>query len=212
MKKTQVHQSNYKMHCLKIGVAKVLLSFMLAMSLSCVYGQKLAYDVVKGRKTIGKMTVERIRVADTIKYNIESRVEFNLILSFKIDFLSQEFFVDDVLIDGFAESRLNGKPQKKSIVKGDGQKYVVNVNGSPVTLSNKQIKRSIPLLYFDMPESKTTIFSQQFSEFLPIQQVEEGVFELTSPDGKNVYRYENNTCVEVQVFRTYANFSFKLVR
>lgn len=157
------------------------------------------------------MTVEHKEVQDTSHYNIQSNVGFRLLFAFNVDYTLSETFVLGSLTDGYATSKLNGKLQKHSVVKGDGTRYALNLNGVSSTIDRASISFSIPQLYFSTPPEGATVFSQQFSDFLPIIRIDDNNYELNSPDGKNTYRYEDGVCVEVRVFRTYANFSFKLI-
>ena len=202
------HHKYFLPEFLLFGVILQVIFFIIPIQISA---QTLKYDVIKGNKTIGNMQVKRLRNADTVQYNIVSQVEFKLLLSFKIDYNLQEIFIDGILVNGSATSWLNGRVQKQSAVKKDETAYKINVDNDLSELTTDGIVLSIPKLYFDRPEGHMEIFSQQFAGHLKMSKKSEDIYELVSPDGKNTYTYENGICRQVKVYRTYANFSFKLV-
>ncbi len=176
-----------------------------------VDAQKLYYDVVKGNKTLGSMVVERSKVGSETVFSVESSVEYRLLLSFKIEYESKERFVNGILADGSAVNTLNGKVQKQSVVKWDGGKYVINLNGELSQINEKGIGFSIPHLYYNEPVNQRQVFSQQFAGYVPMYEDKAKVYVLDSPDGKNYYTYNaEGICEEVKVSRTYATFYFRL--
>lgn len=157
------------------------------------------------------MVVERDKRGSETKFSVESSVEYRLLLSFKIEYASEERFVNGILADGTAINTLNGKVQKQSVVKWDGDKYVINLNGELNQINEKGIVFSIPHLYYNEPVNQPQVFSQQFGGFVPMYEDEPRVYVLDSPDGKNYYSYNaEGICEEVKVSRTYATFYFKL--
>lgn len=176
-----------------------------------VDAQKLYYDVVKGNKTLGSMVVERSKLGSETVFKVDSKVDYRLLLSFKIDYQAEERFVNGILTDGSAINTLNGKVQKHSVVKWDGDQYVINLNGELTHFNNNGIVFSIPHLYYNEPVNQQRVFSQQFGAFVPMYEDEPKVYVLDSPDGKNYYTYNaEGICEEVKVSRTYATFYFRL--
>lgn len=173
--------------------------------------QTYHYDVVKGNKTLGGMTVVKTTTDSTTSYYVESDVEIKILLTFKIYYELEEIFHHDALVDGNAFNTFNDKMQKQSVVKGDGTRYVVNLNGELHQINESKITYSIPQLYYEEPKHQQKIFSQQFATFLDIINTSPGVYEIESPDGKNIYKYnQDGVCVEVKVSRTFATFYFRL--
>ncbi len=157
------------------------------------------------------MTVERNQVGSETRFTVESLVNYKLLLSFKIEYELEERFENGVLVDGSATNLLNDKPQKHSVVKWDGEKYVINLNGELSQVDQDGIVLSIPQLYFNKPVNQQQIFSQQFAGFIPLYEESTEVFVLDSPDGKNYYTYDDQgICEEVKVSRSFATFYFKL--
>jgi hypothetical protein len=190
-------------------------AFLVIIITICAYfpvdAQKLYYDVVKGHKTLGSMMVERSKIGSETVFSVESLVEYRLLLNFKIEYQAEERYINGVLVDGSAVNSLNGKVQKQSAVKWDGEKYVVNLNGELTQVNEKGIVFSIPHLYYNEPVNQKRVFSQQFGGHIPMYEDKPKVYVLDSPDGKNYYTYNaEGICEEVKVSRAYATFYFRL--
>jgi hypothetical protein len=142
-------------------------------------------------------------------FKVESNVEIKVLLTFNIYYFLEEFFEGGSLKKGSAHNTLNDKMQKQSVVLGDNDRYVINLNGEVHQLNGESINFSIPHLYYEEPVGRDKIFSQQFAGYLPIRKVASRTYEVESPDGENVYKYDDRgRCIEVKVSRTFATFYF----
>ncbi len=171
--------------------------------------QTLLYEVVRGDKKIGDMTVVRKMNNESITYDVESQVIFRLLFSFTVDYESTCEYKNGMLIKEYAHSELNGSTQKKSTIWFDGEKYTLDMDGSRIELQEK-IDYSIGIVYFNEPRDQQRVFSPRFGRYLTFERVNEHQYELESPDGSNLYTYLNGICTEVKVSRDFAKFSFKM--
>lgn len=190
-------------------------SIYLLISCFLIFGNSFAqlmeYDIVKGSKTIGSLTAEKLVVGDTTIVTITSEAKFKLLFTFNVSYLLEEKFVDGVLVYGKAINYLNDNVQKESEVFKLENGYDVLLNGDKTSFDLNKIYYSIPNLYFDQPPNlDITIFSQQFAEFLPLYKRPNDEYELESSNGNNMYYYNNGILEKVKVSRTYATFYFVL--
>lgn len=172
-------------------------------------GQTLLYEVVRGDKKIGDMTVIRKIENERITYDVESKVVFRLLFSFTVDYESTCEYKNGMLIKEYAHSTLNGSTQKKSTIWFDGEKYTLDMDGTRINIDEK-IDYSIGVVYFNEPIDQQRVFSPRFGRYLTFEKVKEHQYELESPDGSNVYTYLNGICTEVKVSRDFAKFYFKM--
>ncbi|MEP1034349.1 DUF6134 family protein [Ekhidna sp.] len=173
-------------------------------------GQTVHYDVVKGSKKLGDMTVKRMLSENQVKYEIESKVTFRILFSFTVDYESTSEYKYGQLIKEYTHNQLNGSTQKKSTIWYDGEKYTLDLNGSRTTLNNRIIEYSVATIYFEEPRDGQEVFSPQFGEYLEFNKVGEHQYEMESPDGINLYTYTNGICSEVKVNRDFAKFYFRI--
>ncbi len=170
-------------------------------------GQTVHYEVIKGSKKLGDMTVKRIKEDQSVYYEIASEVVFKILFSFSIDYESTSEYKHGQLIKEHTHNKLNGRSQKKSTIWFDGEKYTLDLNGSRSS-HMEPITYSVAAVYFEEPEDGQKVYSPQFGDYLTFKRTNEHVYEMESPDGINVYSYTNGVCSEVKVFRDFAKFSF----
>lgn len=172
-------------------------------------GQTVHYNVVKGSKKLGDMTVKRMISDNQINYEIESKVTFRILFSFTVDYESTSEYKYGQLIKEFTHNKLNGSTQKKSTIWFDGKNYTLDLNGSRSSIYD-DIKYSVAAIYFEEPKDGQKVFSPQFGDYLTFHKVNEHQYEMESPDGINLYTYTNGICSEVKVNRDFAKFYFKI--
>lgn len=193
-------------------IKKILLlsTFLLTLSLSA-QSQLMVYDVVKGSKNIGNVTVEISNENDQVKYHITSLVNFKILFSFSVKYQMEEKFFEGKLTWGKAHNTLNDRIQKESevYINSEGT-YVFNIDGVASNTSENKITYSVSKLYTDEPIGKNKVFSQSFGRYLTLTKTDEHTYELVSPDGTNYYTYENGICKEVKVSRDFATFYFRI--
>ncbi|WP_424962859.1 DUF6134 family protein [Ekhidna sp.] len=169
--------------------------------------QTLHYEVIKGSKKLGDMTVYRQQSENGVKYEINSEVTFRILFSFTVNYESTSEYQYGKLINEYTHNKLNGNTQKKSTIWFDGEKYTLDLNGSRTNFK-PPIKYSVATIYYEEPKDGQKVFSPQFGDYLAFEKVGDHVYEMESPDGTNIYTYTNGICSEVKVFRDFAKFSF----
>ena len=172
-------------------------------------GQTLHYEVIKGSKKLGDMSVKRMLSENQVKYEIDSKVTFRILFSFTVDYESTSEYKYGRLIKEYTHNQLNGSTQKKSTIWFDGEKYTLDLDGTRTTL-HETIKYSVATIYYEEPKDGQKVFSPQFGNYLTFTKVGEHQYEMESPDGINLYTYTNGICSEVKVSRDFAKFYFQM--
>ncbi len=172
-------------------------------------GQVLHYDIIKGSKVIGSLEAAQSYSGRSSTISIRSFVEYRLLISFSVDFQLNETFNQGILISGDANNTLNGVTQKESTIKRNGEGYVLMIGGNPNEIS-ESIDYSVAEVYFREPKNEMKAFSQHFGRFLPFEKVDANTYRLDSPDGENLYTYNNGVCVKVEIARDFGRLVFKM--
>ena len=116
-------------HCVfaiyNLRLLKVLLFTIMttAFSLISLSGQTLRYDVIKGNKNLGALTVKRILTSTSEEIKFESDVTFRILFAFNLRFSQYEKFSNGQLNWGKAISTLSGRTQKDSRIILDKRGY-----------------------------------------------------------------------------------------
>lgn len=153
------------------------------------------------------MIVNRIATDSTEEIRFESDVTFRILFAFTHQFTLYEKFTNGQLNWGKALSTLSGRTQKDSKIVAIKDDYLLTLGGVTVPI-NEEIDYSVSQIYFTEPHDGQRVFSQQFGKFITFKKVAEHKYLMPSPDGDNYYSYVNGICVDVQVERDFANFTF----
>ena len=173
-----------------------------------VSGQVLHYEVVRNDKAIGTIDVVRTIENGIETYSLENVVEFKLLFSFHIKYVLKESFKDGMLITGEGFNTLNGSTQKKTSIQFRNGKYKLLIDGiEGYVESGDSITYAASQVYHQEPEGNQKMYSQYFGRYLQFKKVGDHKYTLSSPDGENVYEYQNGFCTTVHVSRDYASFS-----
>ncbi len=188
----------------------ILLGFFLLLS-ATAQCQLLNYDVVKGKKKKGTVTVEKLSEDGQVKYKIYSKVSFSILFNFTIEYWLEEKFYNDKLTWGKASNTLNDRLQKESeIYINDKGNYAVKIDGVTSSTDINELTYSVAKLYNHEPIGLNKVFSQSFGRYLPLTNLGNNAYLLESPDGNNKYTYENGICKEVKLIRDFATFYFRI--
>lgn len=190
---------------------KILSSILIFLffAASSASGQILNYEVIKGSKKLGDMTVERRAYNSEVEYNIHSKVVFRLLFSFTVEFESTSLYKNNILEREAATSKLNGSTQKSSDLVRTGENYSLTLNDKKYP-ADGPITYSISAMYYQEPQLGQKVFSPQFGEYLSFEKIGEHKYKMESPDGTNLYTYVNGICSEVKVSRDFATFYFRM--
>ncbi|MEP1095281.1 MAG: DUF6134 family protein [Cyclobacteriaceae bacterium] len=191
-----------------MGKLSTIIIFLF-LAASSANGQMLKYDVVRGTKKLGDMTVERRSYNNEIEYHIKSKVVFRILFSFTVDFECTAFYKNNILERESTVSKLNGSSQKASELVRNGDNYSHTLNDLTTT-EEGPIDYSIAAIYFKEPYPNQKVYSAQFGQYLTFEKIGNNVYKMESPDGINIYTYMNGICTEVKVSRDFAKFYFKM--
>jgi len=185
-----------------------LIVFFAIMLLKSAAGQVLHYEVVRNGKPIGTVDVVRTIENGIETYSLENVVEFKVLFTFNIKYVLKEQFKDGMLISGEGFNTLNGSTQKKTSIDFKNGKYKLIIDGiEGYVESGDTIKYAASQVYHQEPRGNEKMYSQYFGRYLQFKKIGDHKYSLSSPDGDNIYEYQNGFCTKVHVSRDYASFS-----
>lgn len=156
---------------------------------------------------MGETLVERKITEGRVKHHLNTKTEFRILFSFKVEYDLEETFENGVLISGTSFNTLNGSVQKETKMKKLANTYELVVDGITTTVDEPQITESVGEIYFEEPFDGKEVYSAYFARYLTFEKEGDHKYSLTSPDGTNVYTYENGICTRVDITRDFASFS-----
>ncbi len=182
-----------------------LIGFFLG--LTSVVGQTLTYDVIRSDKSMGQTIVERQKTGKEIAYSLNTKTAFRVIFLIEVEYDLQEIFLGKHLQSGTSFNSLNGSIQKKTSIAKRLKDYELIIDGISTSITKDTITESVSEIYFEEPFHGKDVFSAYFARHLKFEKIGDHKYSLTSPDGTNVYTYENGICTRVDISRDFATFS-----
>ena len=174
--------------------------------------QVLKYDVIRNNKIIGEIKATKKTQSQTTVFNIESDVNFDLVIGYHIYSIMYAAFAGEHLKESTLLRKVNGKEKTNTQIVWDKDRYVITDKSSRSTVGEK-IRFTTACLMNVEPLHATKIFSENFKKFIAIREVKPHVYELKLPDGNtNVYKYENGICVWASVETLISGAEFRLKR
>ena len=174
--------------------------------------QELNYDVLRNNKIIGQIKATKKMQSQTTVFNIESIVNFDMVIDYHIYSIMNAAFSNEQLKESFLLRKVNGKEKTNTQITWEKDRYVITDKSSKTTLGEK-IKFTTACLMNVEPLHATKIFSENFKKFIAIKEVKPHTYELKLPDGNtNVYKYENGICVWASVETMISGAEFRLKR
>ena len=180
------------------------------MGVASISGQTLHYDVIRNGESMGSTIVKRMRNGNQVTYHLSTKTEFRILFLFKVEYDLQETFENGVLVNGKGYNTLNGSVQKETKMQKKTNGYELIIDGITTEVSERGIKESVSEIYFEEPYDDKPVYSAYFARYMNFDKLGDHQYSLTSPDGTNVYTYENGICTEVKVSRDFASFTFFL--
>lgn len=193
-----------------------LLAYILLFAFSSLFAQSTisSFDILLDGEAVGILKATKNVSDKKIVKNISSNTDAKVLL-LTVHIESEIYAtsgLDDILISSFAYRHANrGAEHIETTVKRlAGGKYSVVRNGVQKTLSTEGIKYCVSDLYFKEPVGLTSIFSNTHGDFVKLQLLSAGKYQLTLPDGKvNVFSYQNGKLIRVDVPMSVGNITFK---
>jgi hypothetical protein len=188
------------------------LTALLWLSLSSAFGQTLYYQVYKGKKSIGQMTIERSQnmAGSVVSYDISTEVRYRVILELLVNYSLNEVFENGILTKGQGSSTINGSIQNAYEIQRNGNSYELVLNNTHSVIDDHVITLSATTIYFNEPKNNQRLFSQHFGRYLKLEEVSAHYYRLLSSAGENFYRYVNGICTEITVIRDFGTLNFNL--
>lgn len=189
-------------------IRPILLLFSIILLLGSAAGQVLHYEVVRSGKPIGNVDVIRTIENGIESYELENVVEFKVLFTFNVKYVLKESFKDGMLITGEGFNTLNGSTQKETSIQFRNGKYKLIIDGiEGYVSSGDTIRYSAAQVYHREPKGNENMYSQYFGRYLQFKKIGDHKYSFSSPDGENIYEYQNGFCTKVQVSRDYASFT-----
>ena len=174
------------------------------------HSQTLTYGIYRGDDEIGVIVASVKSGNDQVEYYVDSDATFRVIWKYNRTTDLDVVYSKDVLVSSTNQIFLNQKLKECAKVKMVDGSYRCTFDPDDSFVQEPEILFSTARLYFQEPVGIDEVYSEAYLEFAPLQDMGENIYELTLPgDRINHYVYENGQLMEIRVFRTWFNLTFK---
>jgi hypothetical protein len=130
-----------------------------------------------------------------------------------IDFYGTTTYQNNVLVEAFCRNIVDDKIKTYTKISKLANKYLVYNENEKKEVDLEPVKYSAMRLYYEEPIAKTTIFSESWGEYCPIEKIENRVYQISLPNGKkSKYFYdEKGSLLKVENNHAMGKISFEKI-
>jgi hypothetical protein len=183
-------------------IKKVVAIFCL-MVYSSNYGSNpsslLVFNIIKNDVVIGTIKISERKSNDSIIYNIESKIEAQFILKFKVVGKEKYIYKNGTLIYSSLFRTLNKKVKTNHSITYNKGQYNLQTPEKVSPLNFEAIKQNLMTLYITEPIGIEAVFCVNQKQMVKVQPMGDGIYKVELSKGKyNVFHYKNGRCTKIE--------------
>lgn len=187
----------FKKHIKKAIAVLFLLAFISS------YGNNptnsIVFNIVKNNTVIGTISITENRTNDSVIYNIESNVEAQFILKFKVVAKEKYIYKAGTLIYSSLFRMLNNKVKTNHSIQYNKGEYSLKTSEKVRALNIEEIKCNLTILYVNEPIGIKSVFCDNQQEMVNVVPMGKGIYKVELSKGKyNIFHYKNGRCVKIE--------------
>ena len=190
----------------------ILIILVFLLFFTGINAQTYKFEILSKGKKIGTITGTIKTIDKVIKVDIVALAKIHFIIDEDIKYELNSVYKDGMLFFSSASIFLNNKPHFSSVIRKDGENYILTKNGKQTTL-NEPIYYSGSLLYFIEPIDKQKIFSEIDDILKDITKDSTSFYKIVNP--KNGYAsyfiFENGILKSAKIHHTYMDVEVHLL-
>jgi hypothetical protein len=166
--------------------------------------QKADYKIIFRGDSVGNMQLCKNKTGDNISLKLTSSVRIRFFVKVKVECEEMSSFQNGRLIYSNVSRVVNGKEKAARQTRAYGDTYEATSFGKTVTSTIKPIDYNLNMLYFQEPFHKQIVYSDNFQQFLTIEQVALHRYKIVLPDGNyNYYTFRDGLCSTVELHHSF---------
>lgn len=145
------------------------------------------YSIYYESKKIGNLTATKTTSGKTTSYKLESDVDINLVVNYKIIEKINEEFKDDKLHNSAHTRHINSELKADNKIVRNGAAYELSHGGKKGGTIKEWIKITALTIYFKEPTDSQMVYSQNHQQLVNMKKTETGKYTLHLPHNKKAY-------------------------
>jgi len=184
-------------------IKKVLLLILSLLFFSFIVNaqlQKTEYTITFRGDSVGNMQFYKNEAGSNLYLKAVSNVSIRFLVKVNVQLEEISNFQSGRLMYSSVSRIVNGKEKSAKQTKAAGNIYEATSFGKPVPSTDKRIDYNLNMLYCKEPFDKQVIYSDNFQQFLSVEQVAPHRYKIVLPDGNyNYYTFRDGICHEAEI-------------
>ena len=175
--------------------------------------QQLLYGIHRRGEKVGELSYQQKTEGTQITYAIRSEVNVSMVLSFRVQAWEQSVYKNNVMQSSSLVRKVNGRERTNKQIQNTGNKITITNKNKAKLEKNYVIRYSTHCLYATEPLVHSTVFSDNYQQFLTIEKLGSQHYRVKFPDGgSNEYFYQDGICRRVKLSSTLFDAEFVLLK
>ncbi|MBB1283281.1 hypothetical protein HRH25_02770 [Flavisolibacter sp. BT320] len=162
--------------------------------------QQLHYAVHRQGEKVGELFYHHKTEGAQTTYAIRSDVKVSMLLTIRVQAWEQSVYKNNVLQSSSLVRKVNGRERTNKQIQNTGNKITITSKNNAKLEKNYVINYSTHCLYATEPLTYSSVFSDNYQQFLHIEKLGPQHYSIKFPDGgSNEYFYQNGICRRVKL-------------
>lgn len=177
----------------------VLFLFIVTSNYGSNSSAPTIFNIIKNNTVIGTIKITKNISRDSVIYNIESNVEAQFILKFKVVAKEKYIYKAGTLIYSSLFRMLNNKVKTNHSIQYNKGEYSLKTSEKVKALNIEEIKCNLTILYINEPIGIKSVFCDNQQEMVNVVPMGKGKYKVELSKGKyNIFHYKNGRCVKIE--------------
>lgn len=160
----------------------------------------LLYTIKRNGSEVGNIQFTQNKTGNRTTLKMESEVRTRFIFLFTAKAKEETIYDHGILTWSSIYRKMNGSVKADKTIKAIGSSYTIYNDDKTEKLNNYPILYNMLSLYTNEPISFSSVYSDNFQQFLMIQTINPHHYKIKFPDGNsNEYFYTNGMCTQVKI-------------
>ena len=172
--------------------------------------ERIVFDIINKGKNVGYISIEKSTSENNTIYNVDSKVETQLIFKFKAEGKERSIYRNDTLIYSSVYRKLNNKIKLNQTLKFNKGNYAIIKGKNRSSLNLNVITCNLVVLFFEEPIDTDKVYCDKLKKKLNIIKLAKGKYKVKFPNGSyNIFNYKNGKIVHIDAVGTFYKVKLK---
>ncbi|MES1216960.1 MAG: DUF6134 family protein [Bacteroidota bacterium] len=178
-----------------------ILSIFLIVSITLkAQNMQATYNIIRNGNIAGQLKFQRVVKNDSIFLKTESEAKANFLFTINTYSKEEAIYKNGILLYSSIYRKRNGSEKANKQTRLKDYKYHITTRDKTEVIRSYPIRNNLLSMYCSEPKSASSVYSDFFQQYVPLEKVADSKYKISFPDGNyNYYYYKDGICLEVDV-------------